>query len=304
MRSRFIMASFQLIDIGANLTDSMYKGLYNGRKYHEEDLNDVLSRAKENGVNRSIITVGHLEDVNPALDLCKSTTNLFCTVGCHPTRCNEFQENPDDYYKQLLDIALNNRDKVVAIGECGLDYDREHFCSRETQKLFFEKQFDLAIETNLPMFFHMRNASQDFTDILKKYRDKIVGGVAHCFTGSVEEARALTDMGLYVGITGCSLKTLDNIETVKTIPTEFLLVETDAPWCEIKNTHAGFKFVKTKFPTKKKERWEKGYCVKSRNEPCHLIQVIEILAAVRREDPRELADNVFRNTEKLFFSKI
>ena len=301
MRSRFLMTSLRFIDIGVNLTDPMYKGMYNGKRYHEEDLAEVLSRAKENGVHKSIITVGHLQDLNPALELCKSTPDLFCTVGCHPTRCNEFQENPDAYYKQLLDVATNNKDKVVAIGECGLDYDREHFCSRETQKVFFERQFELAIETKLPMFFHMRNASKDFLDILKNYRDKIVGGVAHCFTGSIEEAKALTDMGLYVGITGCSLKTMGNIEAVKTIPAEFLMIETDAPWCEIKNSHAGYKFIKTQFPTKKKERWEKGYCVKSRNEPCHLIQVVEILAGIRGEDPRELADIVFQNTEKLFF---
>jgi len=116
-----------------------------------------------------------------------------------------------------------------------------------------------------------------------------------------EEAADYLDQGLYVGITGCSLKTKDNIEVMKTIPSEKLLLETDAPWCDIRPTHAGFKHVKTKFESRKKEKWENGLCVKGRNEPANIIQVLEVVAESRGEDVHTLAETVYENTLKLFF---
>ena len=302
-RTMMTSSKFRIIDIGVNLTDPVFKGLYRGKQAHQNDFNEVISRAEKIGVEKMIITVGRQEESNDALELCKTNSNFFCTIGCHPTRCNEFEEHgsPDEYYKNLLKIALDNKDKVIAIGECGLDYDRIQFCQPETQRKYFEKQFDLAVETKLPMFLHMRNAADDFVDIFRRHKDSISGGVAHCFTGTTEEAKRLMDLGLYIGITGCSLRTADNLETLKEIPTEYLMIETDAPWCDIRNTHAGSKYIKTKYPMKKKERWETGHCVYSRNEPCHIIQVLEVMAGVRGEDPFELADSIFCNTENFFF---
>lgn len=178
---------FRFIDIGVNLTDPVFKGCYRGKQAHQDDFNEVISRAETVGVEKMIITVGRLEESNNALQMCKTNSNFFSTIGCHPTRCTEFEgegTSADEYYQNLVQTALDNKDNVVAIGECGLDYDRLQFCPRDTQRKYFEKQFDLAIETKLPMFLHMRSACEDFVDIFKKYRDSISGGVAHCFTGT------------------------------------------------------------------------------------------------------------------------
>ncbi|KAH7985249.1 hypothetical protein HPB52_024227 [Rhipicephalus sanguineus] len=93
----------------------------------------------------------------------------------------------------------------------------------------------------------------------------------HSFDGSKEEAAAFLDLGLFIGINGCSLKTAENLAVAATIPRDRLLIETDCPWCEIRPTHAGAKLIRTSFPAKKKERFEPGFMVKGRNEPANLV---------------------------------
>ncbi|XP_028404678.1 putative deoxyribonuclease TATDN1 [Dendronephthya gigantea] len=300
---KFLAAGLKMIDIGANLNDLMFRGIYHGKQHHPDDLASVLKRAVDIGVNKMIVTCGCLDDIKKGLEISKTRDDLYCTVGCHPTRCDEFEKegDPDVYFNRLLEIIQNHNKKVVAVGECGLDYDRLHFCSKETQLKYFEKQIDLAEETKLPMFLHMRNAHTDFSDIIKRNRDRISSGVAHCFTGNKEEAHSIIDQGLYIGLTGCSFKTEENVEVAKSIPVENLMIETDAPWCEIRPTHAGFKYIKTRFDTKKKEKWQEGFCVKSRNEPANLIQVLEVLAAIKEQEVSELAEIVYQNTTNVFF---
>ncbi|XP_045622883.1 deoxyribonuclease TATDN1 isoform X3 [Procambarus clarkii] len=282
----------------------MYQGVYHGSKKHVADLDDVLKRAWEAGLSKMIITGTSLSDSKTALELAKSNGQLYSTVGCHPTRCDEFEKDgtdPDTYLENLLQLALDNRDNVIAIGECGLDYDRTQFCAPDIQKKYFEKQINLAEVTGLPMFLHCRNSAADLVKILTAHREKLVGGVVHSFDGTKEEAQQILDLDLFIGLNGCSLKTEENLLVAASIPSERLMIETDCPWCEIRPTHAGHKHVKTTFPTKKKEKWESGVMVKSRNEPNCIVQVLEVLAAVRNEDPDQLADILYKNTTKLFF---
>uniref|UniRef100_A0A7C8ZS24 Uncharacterized protein n=1 Tax=Opuntia streptacantha TaxID=393608 RepID=A0A7C8ZS24_OPUST len=301
------MAAVRMIDIAVNFTDGMFKGIYNGKQCHASDIQAVLSRAWSAGVDRIIVTGGSLEDSKEALAIAQTDGRLFCTVGVHPTRCNEFEESgdPEKHFQELLALAKEGveKGKVVAIGECGLDYDRLHFCSADVQKKYFEKQFELAHALKLPMFLHMREAASDFCDILDRYKSRFLAGVAHSFTGSAEDREKLLSFSnLYIGINGCSLKTADNLEVVKEIPIERMMIETDSPYCEIKNTHAGIKMVKSTWPSKKKEKYDPECLVKGRNEPCLVRQVLEVVAGCKGiADLNQLGETLYHNACRVFF---
>ena len=109
---------------------------------------------------------------------------------------------------------------------------------------YFERQLDLADKFWLPLFLHCRSAHDDFIEILTKNKDKIKGGVVHTFDGTLEQAKKLIDMGLYIGINGCSLKTEANLKVAAAIPNDKIMIETDSPWCEIRKSHAGNYFLK------------------------------------------------------------
>lgn len=295
----------KFIDIGANLTDPMYQGIYNGSKKHESDLQHVLKRSWDNGLAKLIITGGNLEESQKAIDLAKTDDRLYATVGCHPTRCSEFEnngQNPDVYLQSLGSLVKENKTKVVAFGECGLDYDRVQFCTKEIQRKYFEFQLQLNDSLNLPLFLHCRNAADDLHEILSKHK---FTGVVHSFDGTIEEANKFIDLGYYIGLNGCSLKTQENLETVKELPTEKLMIETDCPWCDIRPTHVGFKYISEEnkcFPSIKKEKWKPDHMIKSRNEPVNIRQVLDIIAAVKNESPDDLCEQILKNTEYLFFN--
>lgn len=253
---------------------------------------------------KMMVTGGNLEESRKAIELAKEHSDLFATVGCHPTRCTEFLDNPDQYFNDLLQLIKENREQVVAIGEFGLDYDRTKFCDKETQLRFFEKQLDLCEQTGLPLFLHCRAAASDLVSILQKHRSRVSGGVVHSFDGSAEDRDSILSLGFHIGINGCSLKTEENLSVMKDIPNDKLMIETDCPWCEVRPSHAGHKLIKTKFenyPAVDKKKWKEGATVKSRNEPHNIRQVLEIVGAVKEENLETLADQIYLNTNTVFF---
>lgn len=246
------------------------------------------------GLEKIIITVGTIFDCEPAFKLIAnegalaysnlfyltnwtflSLDRLFCTVGTHPTRCGEFLVSPDNYFSQLIQQIEDHKDKVIAIGEIGLDYDRIHFCEPDIQKKYFEKQLELAEKFDLPLFLHCRAAHDDFLQILENNKSKISrGGVVHTFDGTLEQAKKFIALGFHIGLNGCSLKTAENLEVVKALPNDKIMIETDAPWCEIRPSHASSKYVLTKFESvkrKDKKKWQRDSLVQGRNEPVTIV---------------------------------
>ena len=146
-----------------------------------------------------------------------------------------------------------------------------------------------------------RNCSEDFYKILKENRNKFNNGVVHSFTGNEEELNKYLSLNVYIGINGCSLKTNDNIDVVKKIPIDKLLIETDAPYCEIKKTSASFKFVDTIFKNReKKNNKKKSVMCKDRNEPCTVIQVLEVISKIKQMDKKELSEICYKNSLNCF----
>mmetsp|Transcript_11719 Transcript_11719/g.18395 ORF Transcript_11719/g.18395 Transcript_11719/m.18395 type:complete len:269 (-) Transcript_11719:44-850(-) len=264
-----------------------------------------MSRARDNGVERFIAVSGTLEDSHLSAEKAEQMSDfkLFASVGVHPTRCSEFDESgdPDAHLLALSKVVEEANGKVVAIGEIGLDYDREQFCPRDVQQKYFLKQLELAERHKLPVIFHNRNTSGDFERMVKENREKFSGGIVHSFTGTKDEMHELVSMGLLIGINGCSLKTTELLEMIKDIPLDNLVLETDAPWCNIRNSHASSKHVKTKFEEVKKEKFEPGKMVKDRCEPSHVVQVAEVIAAVKGLEVKEVANAAYLNTMKCLF---
>ncbi|KAH6916887.1 hypothetical protein BKA70DRAFT_1138203 [Coprinopsis sp. MPI-PUGE-AT-0042] len=305
-----------------NLTDPVFRGRYHGKTKHEDDLEDVMSRAKTAGVRSMIITGTSLKESSDALHLAKEL-NLYATVGCHPTRSSEFEKNkkgPQDYLHRLDSLIsghLSGPGRVVAVGECGLDYDRTHFATPEIQQKYFRVQLGLAKKYHLPLFLHSRAAHQDFVKILRdegfgEDGGKAAGGrggVVHSFTGLAEEAAELVSMGFYIGINGCSLKTQENLNVAKQIPINRLMLETDGPWCTMAATHASKAHLDTlpqelreAFfpPSVKTERFAKGKAVKGRNEPSTTGGVAWIMHCITGTPYSEVVRAAWENTISLF----
>ena len=197
-------------------------------KQFRQDLPQVIERALAADVRYMIVTGLTAPLSQAALELARSRPQaLCCTAGVHPHNARTF-----DRHTQAELRALARQPEVVAVGECGLDYDRD-FSPRSAQRAAFEAQLELAIELQKPVFLHQRSAHDDFERILKNARPRLLGGVVHCFTGDERELDAYLELGLHIGITGyvCDERRGQHLQQlVGRIPAERLMVETDAPF--------------------------------------------------------------------------
>lgn len=189
-----------------------------------ENKQKILTELKNSNI-LAICSGDNIENSLKCVELANENENIFATVGFHPHEASLFDEKS---LEQLEQMTKNK--KVVAIGEIGLDYYYD-FSPRDKQKEVLIKQIELANKLNLPCVFHVREATQDFLDIIKNISFKIKG-VVHSFSGSVEVAKFLTNYGLKLGVNG--IVTFKNaskiIEVVSQIDLKNLLIETDSPY--------------------------------------------------------------------------
>jgi len=207
-----------LVDIGVNLTSSRF----------EKDLDVVLQRAVSAQIEQMVVTgTSIIESVRAAELSAKYPARLFSTAGIHPHNAKEFTAESVNELSSLLE-----RKQVVAVGECGLDFNR-NFSPAEDQLVCFEAQLKLAVDKHMPVFLHQRDAHKEFVEILSRYVEKLPAAVAHCFTGNEAELLSYLEMGLYIGVTGwiCDERRGGELQRiVNKIPLDRLMIETDAPY--------------------------------------------------------------------------
>ena len=240
--------------------------------YFEElnkDLDGVLSRANELGVNTFICVGTNINDSHESLTLAQKYKNIYATAGIHPHDSKDAAEDDLQELRKLLD-----NEKIVAVGEMGLDYFR-NISNSDTQKIVFKDQLKLAEETNKPIVFHNREADEDIINILSDFPNVI--GVAHCFSSSYETAIKLIEMGFYISFSGnLTFKNSHLPEVAKKLPLDRLLVETDSPFL-------------SPVPFRGKT-----------NEPGRTRYVVEKLAEIFDSDIDQIASITTANAKNLF----
>ena len=297
-------------DVGINLTDPTYQGVYHGKQAHRGDIDLVLQRALNAGCIKFMVTGSDLEESKKAIALTKEHPGLcYATVGVHPCSAKQFDAHPGGPLKLLEEIEslLTNAKSlgtVTAFGEIGLDYDRLYLTGKDQQLKYFEVQLDLAVKLQLPLFLHSRAAGEDFENLLKPRLHRLPKrGLVHSFTGTKEEMQSLVALGLDIGVNGCSMKTDENLAVVKEIPLENLQIETDGPWCEMRASHASARYTGAAPPLPqavKKEKWDKDCIVKGRNEPVSISHIAHVIAKVKGIPVEEVSDAAWRNSIQMF----
>ena len=253
-----------LTDIGANLTHSSF----------HQDLDAVLERASSAGVSTIVVTgttVLESEIAAQIADRCE----LYATAGVHPHHARDCGPAT---IGELREQAKHPR--VVAIGECGLDFNR-NYSPHPSQEQWFVAQLELGLELGLPLFLHSRDAHPRFAEILRHH--KVKNAVAHCFTGEKEELHAYLDLGLYIGITGwiCDERRGTHLlQLVRDIPSDRLLLETDSPYLTPRDMR----------PQPKSRR----------NEPSFLPHIAKTVARALGRPMEEIAAETTRNAQTLF----
>lgn len=254
----------QLIDIGANLTHSSF----------HDDLDAVVARARAAGVGAMIVTGTTVLESRVAVEIA-DRFGVYCTAGVHPHHARDCDEQT---IAELRKLSIHPR--CVAIGECGLDFNR-NYSPHPSQEKWFVAQLELGLELGKPLFLHSRDAHPRFAEILRHHRIK--DAVAHCFTGEAEELHAYLELGLYIGITGwiCDERRGTHLlRLVRDIPADRLLLETDSPYLTPRDLR----------PQPKARR----------NEPAFLPHILRTVARARGRPPEDVAAETLRNAERLF----
>jgi TatD DNase family protein len=237
-----------------------------------------MDRAFQAGVTRQIVTGADLASSRAAAALAAAQPGaLWCTAGVHPHHAVEFEPAHHAELAEMLRLP-----RVVAVGECGLDYFRD-LSPRAAQRATFVAQLEIAAACGKPVFLHQRDAHEDFTAILAEFRAALTGGVAHCFTGGPRELGAYLALNLSIGVTGwvCDERRgADLREAVPLIPADRLMIETDAPYLLPRDLK----------PQPKSRR----------NEPAFLPHIAQVIATLRGESLDALARATGRNAERLF----
>lgn len=237
-----------------------------------DDRDAVLARARDAGLT-AIIDVGcDLASSRDSVALAEADPMVWAVVGVHP---HEAQHWDDQTAPALRELSRHPR--VVAIGEGGLDFYYDH-SPRDVQRDVFRKQVTLAIELDLPIVLHVRDAYDEAHALLDELRDPKLRGVSHCFTGDARQAAGFVERGFAVSFTGVvTFKSAQQVqEAAKVVPPELLLVETDCPYMA---------------PVPLRGQ---------RNEPSFVVHTAEFLAALRGEDPAELKARTAANTRRVF----
>jgi TatD DNase family protein len=239
---------------------------------YEHDADVVLAKAAHNGVTKVICVGCTLHDSQAGVEFARTREGVWASIGLHP---HEGSVYVDDHHALQQFRELVNKPKVIAIGETGLDYYYEH-SSREIQQKLLRFQLDLAVEHDLPLIFHVRDAFEDFWRIFDEYKG--LRGVVHSFTATEKELNDILSRGLYVGFNGILTftKKQEQLGAAKKAPIERILVETDAPFL-------------TPVPFRGK------LC-----EPGHVIVTAEFLSYIRGENLELLSAATTQNAERLF----
>ncbi|GKW47710.1 TatD family hydrolase [Planococcus sp. NCCP-2050] len=239
---------------------------------YDEDLQEVIDRALENNVTKMIVIGFDRKTIERAMDLTEKYEFIYAVVGWHPV--DAIDCTPEDL-QWIEELAAHP--KVVGIGETGLDYHWDK-SPKEVQQEVFRKQIQLAKKVQLPIIIHNREATEDVLRILKEEKAEEVGGVMHCFSGSVETARESIDMNFMISLGGpVTFKNAKKPkEVAELIPIEHLMIETDAPYL-------------APHPYRGK-----------RNEPSYVPLVAEEIARLKGLTVEEVGEKTTKNAERFF----
>lgn len=252
-----------LFDSHAHLNDERF----------DEDRDELINSLKEKSVDLVVNPGADIETSKSAVELSKKYDFIYAAVGVHPHDVSDLDDTAID---TLRNLAIENN-KVVAIGEIGLDYYYD-YSPRDSQKVWFKKQILLANELKLPIIIHDRDAHADTFDIIKEYKSDEIGCVLHCYSGSVELAREYIKLGCYISIPGTvTFKNSRKVrEVAREIPLDRLFIETDSPYMA-PEPHRG-----------------------KRNDPSLVAFVADKIAQEKGISYEEVCDKTKENAKKFF----